>query len=209
MGERKPQTEALENEIHTLRSRIVELESTAHAQAKSDSAENMRTREIASLLRIAGILVSPGDFEHKSQHMLEELSEIMLADRAILRVRDNTKEILRPLIDNKQLAYYYQKNTGLSSSRNQGIQLAQGKYLVFLDSDDLLEPTKLEKQVIFMENNLELGLVHSSFIKFDNDGNYLGFRDTSFFSGRIYPKIFLHWSTLMATPCFCLPHEIG
>lgn len=95
MDEQYTKTAALENEIQSLKSRIAGLESAARAQATIDSVENMRTREIATLLNIAAILVAPGDFEHKSRHVLEELSSIMLADRAILRVRDNVDEVLR------------------------------------------------------------------------------------------------------------------
>ena len=44
-------------------------------------------------------------------------------------------------------------NSGAAVSRNNALQEAKGRWIAFLDSDDLWEPTKLEKQVRFMEEN--------------------------------------------------------
>lgn len=44
-------------------------------------------------------------------------------------------------------------NNGAAVSRNTALRNAKGRWIAFLDSDDLWEPTKLEKQVRFMEEN--------------------------------------------------------
>lgn len=64
-------------------------------------------------------------------------------------------------------------NSGAAISRNHGLREAKGKWIAFLDSDDLWEPTKLEKQVRFMEEN---GYVFSytSYQEIDSDGNLTG-----------------------------------
>ena len=41
----------------------------------------------------------------------------------------------------------HQKNSGLSGARNTGIDNAQGEYLIFVDSDDTVEPTMVEEEV--------------------------------------------------------------
>jgi len=45
------------------------------------------------------------------------------------------------------------KNLGAAISRNKGIEMAKGRFIAFLDSDDLWEPNKLELQVKFMLEN--------------------------------------------------------
>lgn len=68
---------------------------------------------------------------------------------------DNTWMILEDLEkeDSRIKLLRMDKNSGAALARNQAIQLAKGKYIAFLDSDDLWEPRKLELQVQFMHNN--------------------------------------------------------
>jgi len=56
---------------------------------------------------------------------------------------DNTKEVLAGFSDFSTFTYHYQTNSGRSEARNQGLKIAQGDFLLFLDSDDLLFPDAL------------------------------------------------------------------
>jgi glycosyltransferase involved in cell wall biosynthesis len=58
--------------------------------------------------------------------------------------QDNTKDIVTGLQDSR-IQYVYQSNSGVAHARNAGAWVAKGKYLVFLDSDDVLTPGYLEK----------------------------------------------------------------
>jgi glycosyltransferase involved in cell wall biosynthesis len=121
---------------------------------------------------------------------------------------DKTREVLEPLVEAGEIRYVYQENRSKSAARNHGIRLAGGKYIAFLDSDDLFAPDKLEKQVRFLDENPEIAFVHSWYSKFDDGGNHLGTRDTSRFSGWVYPEILLTWSVLMAVPCMMVRAEV-
>jgi GT2 family glycosyltransferase len=50
-------------------------------------------------------------------------------------------------------------NAGLGAARNRGLAQAQGQYVNFLDADDLLLPTKLERQLDILESSPDVGLV--------------------------------------------------
>ena len=71
--------------------------------------------------------------------------------------KDNSKEEIIVLSENNERikSVLLDKNIGAAEARNIGIRKAKGKYIAFLDSDDLWEPQKLEKQISFMnENNI-------------------------------------------------------
>lgn len=64
---------------------------------------------------------------------------------------DNTDEIIATYTD-PRIRYLKNKvNSGAAVSRNWGLREAKGRWIAFLDSDDLWHPEKLERQVRFME----------------------------------------------------------
>jgi glycosyltransferase involved in cell wall biosynthesis len=54
-----------------------------------------------------------------------------------------------------RIYYIYRRNKGVSAARNTGIRLSRGKYIAFLDSDDLWQPEKTARQVAYLETHLE------------------------------------------------------
>ncbi len=68
---------------------------------------------------------------------------------------DNTKErVMRLADDDTRIKYECNpRNSGAAITRNNALKRATGKWIAFLDSDDLWEPTKLEKQINFMLSN--------------------------------------------------------
>lgn len=71
---------------------------------------------------------------------------------------DNTVEMLKEFSTEKRIRYYQRKGEtgGAQVCRNIGIELAQGEYIILLDSDDLLTKTCIENRVKFITENNEL-----------------------------------------------------
>lgn len=66
---------------------------------------------------------------------------------------DNSLEIVRSYNDSRIKILQNDKNSGAAVSRNYALLEAKGKWIAFLDSDDLWLPEKLKKQIAFMETN--------------------------------------------------------
>ncbi len=66
---------------------------------------------------------------------------------------DNSLEIVKAFQDERIHILKNKNNSGAALSRNYALREAKGKWIAFLDSDDLWVPEKLEKQIAFMLNN--------------------------------------------------------
>lgn len=83
---------------------------------------------------------------------------------------DNTEEVVRSFSDPRILYIHHQSNRGASAARNTGIQLARGRYIAFLDSDDEWLPEKLEKQLRVLESSdKDVGAVYTGAIFIDEE----------------------------------------
>ena len=98
--------------------------------------------------------------------------EMIIVDDASI---DNSINIIESYTkkDNRIKLIKLKKNNGPAIARNVGIKNAKGRYIAFLDSDDLWLPTKLEKQINFMKKN-DVGLCYSSYYLIDEKSNNIG-----------------------------------
>nr|WP_315155904.1 glycosyltransferase family A protein [uncultured Flavobacterium sp.] len=94
---------------------------------------------------------------------------------------------------------------GPAKPRNVGIHEAKGKYIAFVDDDDLWLPSKLEKQVAVLENNPDFGLVHCCCQVIDEIGiekNEIIGRPGSLDvkHGDVSMRMIGNWTLMMPTP---------
>jgi glycosyltransferase involved in cell wall biosynthesis len=66
------------------------------------------------------------------------------------------------------------RNLGLAARLNQGIDLARGKYLARMDQDDVAYPSRLERQLEFLDRNPNVDLAGTKAIVFRDEGHPVG-----------------------------------
>lgn len=74
---------------------------------------------------------------------------------------DNTEDIINTFKDDSIKYLKFHNNGIIAVSRNIGIRHASGKYIAFIDSDDIWLDKKLEYQISFLENNKEFSMVYA------------------------------------------------
>ena len=66
---------------------------------------------------------------------------------------DNTISVVNKYKDNRIRLFQNKENLGAAYSRNFALRQAKGRWIAFLDSDDVWYSEKLEKQILFMTKN--------------------------------------------------------
>lgn len=91
---------------------------------------------------------------------------------------DNTDDVVVPLLSDTRIHFLKNgKNSGAAVSRNRALQEAKGRWIGFLDSDDLWSKHKLEKQISFMENN-DYHFSYTAYEEIDSEGHPTGVKVT-------------------------------
>lgn len=88
---------------------------------------------------------------------------------------DNTLEVINSFNDQRIKTINFKNRGVIARSRNQGIVQSTGKYIAFLDDDDIWCQDKLELQIKYLEAHPEFGAVYSNAIIIDEKDNKKGF----------------------------------
>jgi len=78
-------------------------------------------------------------------------------------------------LDNRIKIIINKKNIGAGLSRNKAIKVSRGKFIAFLDSDDLWDPLKLQTQISFMKKN-NVNISHTSYYIIDKNNKKISHR---------------------------------
>ena len=77
-------------------------------------------------------------------------------------------------LEDPRLRIFHQANVGLTRSLNRGVGLATGEYIARMDADDIADPTRIERQVAFMDAHPDVGLLGTGYREIDAEGRVLG-----------------------------------
>lgn len=107
---------------------------------------------------------------------------------------DGTEEMIKHLGYNTR--YHRQENAGDAAARNKLIELAAGKYITFLDSDDLLMPDAVERMTTVMQQEAEPVIVYGPYLRIDQRGSVIGKDKRRLYSGfvtkHLFQDVFIH-----------------
>jgi len=110
---------------------------------------------------------------------------------------DATLELLMSLANQyPHLKVISQKNQGAGPARNKGISLAKGRYIAFLDADDIWLESKLEAQISFMEKN-QVEFSYGDYVEVNEGGHTI-------LTKRRTPQNLSYRSLLKGCPIGCL-----
>jgi glycosyltransferase involved in cell wall biosynthesis len=99
--------------------------------------------------------------------------ELLLSDDGST---DNSLQIAKSFNDSRIKIISDNQNKGIAFRINEQLDYALGKYFVRMDGDDIMFPSRLEKQINFLYNNLNIDILGSSVISIDESNNILGIR---------------------------------
>lgn len=114
---------------------------------------------------------------------LDSVFKQTFPDLEVIVVDDGSTEdvqgVLRPHAS--RIRYVYSQNRGPAAARNLGFKLSHGKYVAFLDHDDLWSPTNLEDKVRILDANPCCGMVYSYPDLIDAQGGIIPHEHPSFY----------------------------
>lgn len=91
-----------------------------------------------------------------NQTQKDEIEIIIINDGS----SDNSDEVINKYIHKHEqivkINYYSKENTGIAETRNFGIEKAQGKYILFVDSDDYIDIHLIEKLNVYLKQDIDL-----------------------------------------------------
>jgi len=120
---------------------------------------------------------------------------------------DGTRDLVNSYDDNR-IKYYHQGNRGQSVARNVGIKNASGKFICFLDSDNLWKLDKLERQIKLMDENRDYQIIYGENEIINEDGQVQPTQQTiRRYSGNITEQLLIYNcinfnTTMIRIECF-------
>lgn len=98
-------------------------------------------------------------------------------DLEVIIIDDGSTDATQKVIngfDDHRIKYFYQRNQGLSCSRNKALAYSSGQYIAIVDQDDVWEPEKIKRQADIFDLDSGVGLVYSDAYYINDAGKRLG-----------------------------------
>ncbi|WP_394172281.1 glycosyltransferase family 2 protein [Thalassotalea litorea] len=124
---------------------------------------------------------------------------------------DSALEIATAFNDSRIKVISDGHNLGLPARLNQIVELAKGEFVARMDADDLIQPNRIEKQVRFLEKNVDIDIVSTGICTIDNQNKVVAYRMPSNKSTQnctlvdgVFGKTGIAHATIVARKSWCL-----
>jgi len=104
---------------------------------------------------------------------------------------DNTQNVLEPFLKDSRAIYRRQENKGQAAAKNHGVFEAKGKYIAFLDADDMWVSEKLELQIPVFSKSKAIGIVYAKVMCINESGEHIGIASNNMLRGRLSSQLFV------------------
>lgn len=120
--------------------------------------------------------------------------EIIVVDDAS---SDGTSEIAASFGDSRIRIHRNDKQRGIAATRNRCVDLANGEFVAWMDSDDVSLPRRIERQILFLQRNPQVAAVGSDLLSIGTTGEVL----SEPWMPPILPAA-IKWGLIFGTPFF-------
>lgn len=112
-------------------------------------------------MELVSVVIPAYNAEKTIERAVMSLEQQTYKNIEIIIINDGSKDetdniCLRLAERDSRIQYYPIENGGVSNARNTGISHCNGDYIAFIDSDDKMEPTMIEKMVSFIDDTVDL-----------------------------------------------------
>lgn len=167
----------------------------------------MNAKEIQGTETLVSVIIPVYNAEKYLRKCLNSIMASDFKDFEVICINDGSTDSSAQILTEFENRYHNiivteQENSGVSSARNAGIKIASGKWLTFIDSDDLVTETYLYSLTAPLNDNPDLDFIHAGYTNYiDNRAStvgqgytpYIG-RDKDYlyprFRGLVFSKLF-------------------
>lgn len=146
---------------------------------------------------LVSVIIPMFNCEKFINETIESVLKQTFADFELIAVNDGSSDETGNMVNriaekDKRLIYIQQENKGVSAARNKAIELSRGKFLAFLDHDDIWLPNKLENQIPLFDKDSKTGIVFSNAVYFSEEGKSALLYRKNPPVGRIFGELLMH-----------------
>ncbi|TGU70215.1 glycosyltransferase [Geomonas terrae] len=130
----------------------------------------------SSFMVTVSVIMSVHNGERYIREAIDSIISQSFTDFEFIIIDDGSTDTTRAIVEayhDDRITLIHQKKEGLTKALNKGISLARGRYIARHDADDVSKPERLAKQVAYLEENRDVGLLGTRFEFIDQSGEVI------------------------------------